>query len=564
MPKSTRTWIRRTWALAIVCSCATSAPREPDSPLQPTGALPSLVEVLKNPPPPFPPPDPVAPDDTALFQQAALADRLLKGEASAEEKAELKRACGKKNAKNPFCPIVRDLKRLSAFFDESEKPYQYREPAPRVPVVPIITEGRLTNLGQLQKADVESLLPGLKALDADSMALLKRTALSAVGCPPSLSIALAATLEDGMPSQVDPKEIAALYGQAAPCYSKRSPNREHFLTRAGLLYLFAGDFKAAEKVLAKVSPQDALIGRAPYWLYRARKAQGDSAGAESARKRLWSQHSLSFHALMAALESGQSPETVFLKPPTAAKKRSKRSGWANRWLEALEHLKHYGFLTSAERLTFWISARAKHLEPEVRLYLAEFGNPLYKVTRLTELFIRKRPLMSVASFKLAHPLAYWPLMERNGIDLDPLLLLAVGRKESKFDPKAISPANAQGLLQVHPNTAKRLTGGADVDLTNPYVNITLGAHYLSELMKRAQGRLPWALAAYNAGEDAARSWLARFPHPDPLLHIDLITFRETRNYVGFVLTNYYWYRRLYQPDKGHPLEGLIAPEVARK
>ena len=162
--------------------------------------------------------------------------------------------------------------------------------------------------------------------------------------------------------------------------------------------------------------------------------------------------------------------------------------------------------------------------------------------------------MSTESFKLAYPLAYWPLMERNGMDLDPLLLLAVGRKESKFDPKAVSPANAQGLLQIHPDTATRLTDGAVLDLTNPYVNITLGAHYITELLRRVRGRFPWALAAYNAGEEAAHSWRARFPSPDPILQIDLITFRETRNYVGFVLSNYYWYRRLYQPDKGHPLE----------
>ncbi len=564
MPQILTTWIRRTWPFAFVCACAASPPRGLDTPPTQAGVLPGLVEALKLQPPDAGLPDPVSAEDTPLFRQAAQVDRLLKGLASPEETKALTQECRKKRVKNPFCPIVRDAKRLKSFFEETERPYKFREPTPKEPMAPQIVDGNVVNYAKLKKADVDNLLPGFKTLTPEALTIVKAKALSSAGCPDNAAIALAATLEDGMPSKVDPKEVAALYAKVGGCFPKRSANREHFLTRAGLLYYYSADYASAATVLARAEAQDALVGRPLYWLYRSRKALGETEKADQTLKKLFRQHPLSFHALMAALESGQAPETVFLHPPTPVKKRSKRVPWANAWFEDIETMKRFGFFASSERLTVWVSAKAKRLEPEVRLYLAEFGSPFFKVTRLTEIFIRRRPLMSTESFKLAYPLAYWPLMERNGMDLDPLLLLAVGRKESKFDPKAVSPANAQGLLQIHPDTGKRLTDGAALDLTNPYVNITVGAHYITELLKRLDGRLPWALAAYNAGEEAAHSWMVRFPSPDPILQIDLITFRETRNYVGFVLSNYYWYRRLYQPEKGQPLDFLVPPEVARK
>ncbi len=549
--------------LALVCACAAAPPRTLDAG-GPVGALPGIAESLKMQPAESIPPDPVASEDTPLFRQAAALDRLMKGLASNEEAQALKKECSTRRHKNPFCPIVRDAKRLKVFWEENERPYKFREAPPKTPITPLIEGGKVANYPALRRADVESLLAGFKPLPPEHIVAVKEKALAATGCPDNAAVAIAATLEDGMPSLVNPKEVAALYARVGMCFPKRSSNREHFLTRSGLLSYFVGDFASAEKVLSKVDPTDALQGRPLFWLYRSRKALGDTAKADKALKRLIGHHPLSFHALVATLEMGQAPENVFLRPATPPKKRSKRVTWANAWLEALETLKRYGFLSTTERLTFWVSAKATRLEPEVRLYLAQFGSPLFKVTRLTELFIRRRALMSVDSFKMAYPLAYWPLMERDGMDLDPLLLLAVGRKESKFDPYAVSPANAQGLLQIHPDTAKRLTGGAEVDLTNPYVNITLGAHYLTELLRRLDGKMYWALAAYNAGELATNSWIGRFPHSDPMLQIDLITFRETRNYVGFVLSNYFWYRRLYQPDKGNPLDNLVRLDIARK
>ena len=175
------------------------------------------------------------------------AGRLLKGLASPEEAKAVRQECLKKRAKNPFCPIVRDAKRLKAFFEETERPYRFREPSPRVPVPPEIVEGKITNYAKLRKTDVDNLLPAFKTLPPEGLLLVKEAALASKGCPDNAAIALAATLEDGMPSKVDPKEVAALYARVGGCFPKRSTNREHFLTRAGLLWFYAGDYRLGRR-----------------------------------------------------------------------------------------------------------------------------------------------------------------------------------------------------------------------------------------------------------------------------------------------------------------------------
>ena len=89
------------------------------------------------------------------------------------------------------------------------------------------------------------------------------------------------------------------------------------------------------------------------------------------------------------------------------------------------------------------------------------------------------------------------------------------REESRFDPEALSPAGARGLMQFIPETARRV--GASIgmerveaeDVHEPRVAISLGAAYLSGLLRQFGGNQGAAVAAYNAGEEAAYQWLGR-------------------------------------------------------
>lgn len=105
-------------------------------------------------------------------------------------------------------------------------------------------------------------------------------------------------------------------------------------------------------------------------------------------------------------------------------------------------------------------------------------------------------------------------------DIEEALLRAVIHAESAFNPKAVSPKGAQGLMQLMPPTAREL--GVS-DAFSPEQNIDGGARYLAGLLARYKGDERLALAAYNAGEEAVK----RFGGVPP--------FRETQEYVPKVL-----------------------------
>ena len=100
------------------------------------------------------------------------------------------------------------------------------------------------------------------------------------------------------------------------------------------------------------------------------------------------------------------------------------------------------------------------------------------------------------------PLRYYECVERyaGDFDLDPLLVMAVIKVESDFDPQAISSVGAVGLMQLMPKTARWLS--EDLDPTVPEQNIRLGVMYLGYLLEEFGGDLEKALMAYNVGPNA--------------------------------------------------------------
>ena len=84
------------------------------------------------------------------------------------------------------------------------------------------------------------------------------------------------------------------------------------------------------------------------------------------------------------------------------------------------------------------------------------------------------------------------------------------------------------------------------DLLDPETNISIASHYLAKVLDEMKGNLPATLAAYNAGEAQVVNWEKRYPTADRILWIDLIPYRETRDYVANVLNSYHWYRKIYE------------------
>jgi soluble lytic murein transglycosylase len=133
--------------------------------------------------------------------------------------------------------------------------------------------------------------------------------------------------------------------------------------------------------------------------------------------------------------------------------------------------------------------------------------------------------------------------------VDPMLVAGLIRQESAFAPDAHSSANAFGLMQLLPTTARRLAKQANIRyaharLFDPDYNVRLGTIYVAGLQKQF-GNVESALAAYNAGEDRVASWTAGQNYREPAEFVESIPFTETRQYVQIVTRNADIYRRLY-------------------
>ena len=133
------------------------------------------------------------------------------------------------------------------------------------------------------------------------------------------------------------------------------------------------------------------------------------------------------------------------------------------------------------------------------------------------------------------------------------LLWAMVREESRFYPKARSPAGALGLMQIMPGTGKWIWSKCGdrtetVDLFVPEDNLKAGAWYMDYLLNRYDGSLPLALAAYNAGPARVQRWRRTLPSGDVDLFIEGLPYLETRRYVQRVLGSYAFYCQLYPEE----------------
>ncbi|MFZ1414955.1 MAG: lytic transglycosylase domain-containing protein [Defluviicoccus sp.] len=154
-----------------------------------------------------------------------------------------------------------------------------------------------------------------------------------------------------------------------------------------------------------------------------------------------------------------------------------------------------------------------------------------------------------------YPVPYW--RPDGGFTVDPALLFALARQESRFDPGAVSRAGARGLMQVMPATARhvirrRVDDLADARLSNPETNLAVGQTYIELLVTEEDvGQDLFRLAAaWNGGPNNVKKWEFEgiAGEDDPLLFIETIPFGETRNFIERVLANYWIYRnRLNQP-----------------
>jgi soluble lytic murein transglycosylase len=162
----------------------------------------------------------------------------------------------------------------------------------------------------------------------------------------------------------------------------------------------------------------------------------------------------------------------------------------------------------------------------------------------------------VALQRLAYPLAYADLLsaEAQQQGLDPLLLAALVRQESLFEPVAESYAGARGLGQVMPATGQGIANNLGMsdfeldDLYRPSISVKFGAYYLAVQLGRFDDHLLIALAAYNGGPGNTLRWLEA-GGDDFDLFVEVITASQSRLYLQRVYQHYLVYEDLYRPSE---------------
>lgn len=161
---------------------------------------------------------------------------------------------------------------------------------------------------------------------------------------------------------------------------------------------------------------------------------------------------------------------------------------------------------------------------------------------------------------LSYPLGFWLFLTQssNETSIDPYLLAALIREESRFDQRAVSKAGAKGLMQVVPTTWDWISGQRNkIEIQNPKSkiqnnpdpfdpgeNIARGSWYLRYLLNKFNRNMVAALTAYNAGPEAVSSWMKNAPE-EPDEFVEEIPYPETKGYVKRVLRSYMAYQKIY-------------------
>jgi soluble lytic murein transglycosylase len=168
-------------------------------------------------------------------------------------------------------------------------------------------------------------------------------------------------------------------------------------------------------------------------------------------------------------------------------------------------------------------------------------------------FLQTTGLSAVDLQSMSYPLGALQRLDAADFDdLDPLFVGALIMAESDWNPHAFSRVGARGLMQLMPETGRRLAERlgvaivSDDQLFDPTLNLRLGVAYLNELSRRFEGRLPLVLASYNAGEEQVSKWWLKHGGDDIEEFIANIPFRETRRYVQRVYVHYAEYQRIYR------------------
>jgi soluble lytic murein transglycosylase len=282
--------------------------------------------------------------------------------------------------------------------------------------------------------------------------------------------------------------------------------------------------------------------RGYYWLGRALSARGDTTGANQAYAQAMT-YGETFYGQAASTITGlpirfeevpraQAPSHAYFSYADALYSMDRRTD-ARLFLYALAR----DGATPAQ-IAAMAELAARHGDATSVVQIGKIGALRYRSLAL-----------------LGYPTGAFPQDARIPERLPQAVAYAISRQESGFDTRARSHAGALGLMQLMPETARRIAREVGVShstarlTSDPAHNVTLGAYHLDELIAEYNGSYILTFIAYNAGPRRVPQWIERFGDPragrvDVIDWIELIPFSETRSYVQRVLENIFVYQQL--------------------
>ncbi len=418
-------------------------------------------------------------------------------------------------------------------------------------------------------AGVANFLKKLRT--SDDMEAVLRT----VEClPGNYLFAAGSKAEQEFPNQKSIEIAQAFYQRALTCDKGEPAVKAGY--RLGLLYVWQKRYAEANETLAKITDlQDAVDYRSRIYYWRSQCAEKlqNIALKKEMTERLLTEFPLSFHATLAGSGVGSrvgsitnsdktSQPTLNLSPADQILNsnreplvifRSKKVPTINQVISIAEILIQHKKRNLAALVLSKNLETIKTAEPGLQLYVSVLfmraGNFLDRTKLLAQLLRDNPNLISKSSMLMLYPMEKMNILQTMRTDLDRRLVISLIRQESAFNERARSSVGALGLMQLMPKTARTLERVSKHQLFHPVTNIRIGVKYLARLIVRFKGDTELALAAYNAGPQRVSEWSQRYAVGNKLLFMDMIPYKETREYVASIIRNYYWYDKLY-PNRG--------------
>jgi soluble lytic murein transglycosylase len=325
------------------------------------------------------------------------------------------------------------------------------------------------------------------------------------------------------------------------------------------LALYAGSRRdSASAVLADALARDGanLLGTAArFWDARVRFERGDSVG-RAVLRRIAALEPMSYYGVRArnltndslifVADSALSAPPPGVLPPARARERVR--------LLVLVGLEQ----EARDEALGWLGDPSVPTQLLVAAAAGAGASGLARESILLGEAARSRVGLSLGVARSLLPLPYRGVIEGEAAELclDPLLLAAIIRQESRFTARVVSRAGARGMAQVLPSTGRQLAQRLGVRAWDPELlfvpdfNLHLGARFLLDRLRTNAMPVYAAIAAYNAGAQRVDRWRGWPEFRDPDLFVERVAIAETRNYVKTVYASYQWYRRTYAAPGG--------------